>query len=116
MGSPQDESHIQNYIIITDRFYRALFSALEHITPVQNASHQITSLSNLLLQRQKPTIYLSMHSSTRFGTYLYSVGTHHGNQLNSLVTEQDDLLYSTGPHERRGFKEKWKWMAREGRS
>ena len=99
MGSPQDESHIQNYI-----------------TPVQNATHQITSLSNSLLQRQKPAIYLSMQSSTRFGTYLYSVGTHHGNLLKSIVTEQDDLLYSTGLHERRGFKDKWKWMAREGQN
>ena len=106
MGSPQDESHIQNYIFFIDRFYIALFSAL----PLYQSKTQVIKSQVCLIHcysvKNQPSIYLSMHSSTRFGAYLYSVGTHHGNQLKSLVTEQDDLLYSTGPHERRGFKEK----------
>ena len=47
--------------------------------------------------KNQPSIYLSIQNNTCFGTDLYSAGTHHGNLLRSLVTEQGDLFYSTHP-------------------
>jgi len=38
-----------------------------------------------------------MHNNTCFGTYLYSVATHHGNLLKSLAT-MSRMTYSVGPH------------------
>ena len=48
--------------------------------------------------KNKPYMYVSMHNSTCFGTYLYFVGTHHSDLVKWNVTEQGNLLYSTGPH------------------
>ena len=56
------------------------------------ANHLSVSAPYYILICQNPISILSL------GTYLYAVGTHHGNQLMVCDYEQGDLLYSVDPH------------------
>ena len=62
-------------LILTSRqprnngYLRTNHTFKNHFTPLHNANHIITSLSDSLLQRQNPTITLSMHNNTYLCTY-----------------------------------------------
>ena len=113
--SPQDKSHVQNdfytsskhkIISLTVMLQNHTFKMILHQFETQNhvslLCYRIThskwfytsskrksqnheSVSLLCYNnKNQPSIHQSMHNNT-FGTYLYSVGTHHRNLLKSLV-------------------------------
>ena len=105
--SPRDESHIQNAF-----------------TPLQNMS--LNHKSNSLIQRQKPTIHLSLNaqhvlvcqipvSIPLLGTYLYSIGTHHRNLLKSLVAVSRVTYFILWAHIKNHVRDKFIKQLKRGR-
>ena len=49
------------------------------------------------MSKHQPLLYQSVHNNTCSGTFLYSVGTHHGNLMKLLVTTIMVIILFQGP-------------------